>query len=238
MLDYLLDETPIVAQHDAIIAANVDLRDHLSMINAALDCLSRLPEALRERDSDELTMLRLSIRCFNSGAAALRLLRCGYFQPCLTMVRDLIEVYFLMDLFNRDRDSLTRWHSSPEKVRKRDFKPVKVRERLDALDGYKDQRRAKAYALLSTYGAHPSPDGFSLISPDNLTQIGPFPDQTRLRALLEELAQHLAYAADVVVTFAQEDSGAVAAVAVRYRQALNHWRKRYLPTEQSHWPGN
>lgn len=98
---FLVDEALIVSAHDRMIASDEDLSQHLAVINISLNCLSRLPELHKEKNEEELAVLRLAIRCFNAGAASLRLLRCGYFQPAMTMTRDLVEVTFLMVLFKK-----------------------------------------------------------------------------------------------------------------------------------------
>ena len=132
---FLVDEALIVVAHDRMIASDPDLVQHLNFINHSLDCFSQLPKLHKEKDEEELAVLRLAIRCFNSGAAALKLLRCGYFQPALTMVRDLVEVSFLMDLFKKEPASLRDWLRLPEEARKRKFKPVSVRQQLKSPSG-------------------------------------------------------------------------------------------------------
>ena len=227
---YLVEEAPIVSEHDRIIALNSDLKDHLALVNASLDCLSRLPVAHIEEGEDELMTLRLTVRCFNSGAAALRLVRSGYFQPALTMVRDLIEVYFLLDLFSRDPGTLSEWRTMDDKERNKNFKPVRVRERLDALDGHKEKRREQAYKMLSQHAAHVSPAGFSLISPEAMTQVGPFPDEGRLRAVMEELASHLGYATVIVCNLIISEDATVLKIKQVFLRVLEAWQRRYLPS--------
>jgi hypothetical protein len=147
---YLVDETRIEAAQDATIVRSGELRDHIAIINGALDLISRLPAARPHRDEDELIVFRLMVRCFNSGASCLRLLRGGYYQPAFSMIRDVIETGFLLDLFKRDKGELVKWRSLPAREREKRFKPVEVRKRLDELDGLREGRRASAYKLLST----------------------------------------------------------------------------------------
>jgi hypothetical protein len=225
---YLVDERQIVTVHDAAIVNDPNLRDHLSMINASLTLLADLPVFYVDDHPDQVTRLRLAIRCFNSGAAGLSLAKQGYFQPALTMIRDLIEVYFLLDLFGREPRRIAEWRTMDKRDREKSFKPVKVRERLDELDGYKDQRRAAAYRLFSEHGAHVTPNGFQLISPDNLTQVGPFPDSGRLRAILEELVQHISYAAIVFCNQIESDDAQVLAVKGPFVKALSGWKSRHF----------
>ncbi|MGM4910560.1 hypothetical protein [Rhizobium sp. 768_B6_N1_8] len=226
--EYLVDEAAIVATHDGMIIQDHDLSTHVALINASLECLSGLPEFHKEKSDEDLTILRLAIRSFNSGAAALRLVRCGYFQPALTMVRDLIEIYFLLDLFSREASSLSEWLSMSEKERSKNFKPVRVRERLDVLDGFKGQRRAETYKLFSENAAHVNPYGYHIISPNNLTRIGPFSDEGRLRAVLEELAMHLAYGAVIVCNAVNTEAPEILAVKERFLHHFGVWQHEYL----------
>ena len=140
---------------------------------------------------DHLVLLRLGVRLFNSSAAAINLARCGYYQPAFTMVRDLMETELLLDLFSRNRDHFTDWRTLAERERMKRFGPAKVRKILDDLDGLVERKREWAYSMLCSYAAHPTPDGWILISPNDMTQMGPFPDAGRLQAALEEIVRHL-----------------------------------------------
>ena len=226
---FFVDERRIIAEHDRLLAGNAILLDHLKMINASLELLADLPVAHVDNSPDQITLGRLGIRCFNSGAAAISLVRQGYWQPAVATIRDLIEVYFLLDLFSREPSQLTQWRTLSEKDREKNFKPVKVRERLDKLDGYKEEKRKQAYKLLSQQGAHVSPDGFSLISPDNLTAVGPFPDERRLKATIEELVKHLSFTAVVFCTSIKSGNEIVLSTKARFFHQLEGWRERYFP---------
>lgn len=227
-IQFLVDEAAIVAAHDRMIASDEDLARHLNLINSCLDFLSQLPELHRETNEDELSLLRLSIRCFNSGASALRLLRCGYFQPAMTMVRDLIEVYFLMDLFIKEPQAFNDWRTMSEKDRKEHFKPVRVRERLDKIDGYKERKRQKTYNVFSQHAAHVNPNGHHLISPGNVTRIGPFPDFGLLRAGMVELATHLGFASVVVCNLVKTDQEEALRVKAVFLSQLGAWKDHYF----------
>jgi len=226
---YLVDETRIEAAQDTSIAGNIELRDHVAIINSALDLVSRLPAAHPHRSEDELTIFRLMIRCFNSAASCLRLLRSGYYQPAFTMIRDLVETTFLLDLFKRERTKIAEWRSLPAQEREKRFKPVTVRERLDALDGFSKARRAAAYKLLSTYAAHPTPEGFTIISPESSTQVGPFPNEKLLTSGLQELAKHVTYAAVVISGHADNSSDKVLATKAAFFAAFERWQPKYMP---------
>jgi hypothetical protein len=191
-MSYLVDESPIETAHDEIIAGDSELKHHLILINATLDFIDKIVKIEPHNGEDHLAQLRLVVRCFNSAAASLRLALCGYWQPSFAVMRDLLETYFLLDLFNSNPEKISAWRTLPEKERKSKFGPVHVRLFLDKRDNFKEQKRQKAYELLSKYAAHPTPEGFALISPESMTQVGPFPHETNLHAAFQELAKHLA----------------------------------------------
>ena len=228
---FLVDEALIVTAHDRMIASDADLSQHLAVINISLECLSRFPELHKEKNEEELAVLRLAIRCFNAGAASLRLLRCGYFQPAMMMVRDLVEVTFLMDLFKKEPSSLPEWIHMSEKERKKNFKPVSVRERLDKIDGYTSKKRYTAYDILSQYAAHVNPYGHFLISPDNMTRIGPFPEYRYFKPGIEELTTRLCHAAVTFCGLLKPDGEEELAVKASFLSGLNNWMERYLRSD-------
>src|SRR5207253_837503 len=141
------------------------------------DALTALLKHHPDKDGQELQILRLGIRAFNAAAAAMKLGRAGYYQPASAMVRDIVEVQFLVDLFRRDQSRLEAWIKLEPREREKAFRPVKVRELLDDMDGFTKRKRADAYKLLSNYAAHVSPEGFKIIPPGGLTQIGPYPSK-------------------------------------------------------------
>lgn len=64
-------------------------------------------------------------------------------------MRDLIEVYFLMDFFVKEPQSLNDWLYMSEKDRRRNFKPVRVRQRLNQLDALEGKKCETTYNLFS-----------------------------------------------------------------------------------------
>lgn len=200
---YLVDETAIEQQHEAAILADPVLQKHVNMINLNLDFIDQLLRAYIHRSTDELMVQRLAVRCFNSGAAALRLARMGYYNQCLSLVRDIMEITLLLDLFKRDPASIKEWITLSPKERNRKFGACHVRMRLEEIDkkGEKTPRSLEqTYKQFCTYGTHASPESFVLISPNEMTQIGPFPDINRLKAMIEEIVRHLTLATNVFIT--------------------------------------
>ncbi|AZO61236.1 hypothetical protein EJ078_19740 [Mesorhizobium sp. M1A.F.Ca.IN.022.06.1.1] len=224
---YFIDEASVVAQHDRMIADSPELLAHPKMIDAALDTVHELIAATPYSTRNELVALRLATRCFNDAAAALRLVRCGYFQPSLAMIRDMMECRLLLDLFNRKPQALSEWHTLPEAERKSKFSPPKVRTALGALDGTGSIKHQEDYSMFSKYGAHPTPEGFTVISPNSMTIVGAFPDFGLLTAILEELVRELIRAVEVIGRHAPNDAPRVVGAKIDYLQRLGLWLKRF-----------
>ena len=104
---YLVDETVIVAQNDAAVFADAALQKHVEMINRSLSLIDGALRMYAHQSDDELMIHRLAIRCFNSGAASLRLARCGYYSQCVSVVRYIMESTLLLDLFKREPAKIT-----------------------------------------------------------------------------------------------------------------------------------
>jgi hypothetical protein len=228
---YLVDERLIEDQSDEFVLADADLRTHVQMINIDLNFIDELLRAHIHRTSDELIVHRLAVRCFNSGAAALQLARSGYYQPCIAIIRDIMETSLLLDLFSREPTVIGEWTRSTEKERDRKFSAYQVRLRLEVLDVRDSGRvlnRAQTYKRFCTYGTHPSPEGFSLISPNMMTQIGPFPDEGRLRAVIEEIALHLTFASIVIANFVDSEKAEVINLQVKFFTQTDIWANKYL----------
>lgn len=222
------DTTELDELHDQHVAGHEGLKDHISVIHSALNALHAGLRLQPYPTGEALVVLRLCARSFNTAGAALKLARSGFFQPAFAMVRDLVEIEFLADLFVRDREHLQRWIGLDAKARKKEFQPVKVRTILDDLDGFTKQRRKQEYDLLSKYATHVDPEGFHIISPGSLTQIGPFPSPEHLTAFLEELAKHLAMVCIHLMRLLCPLQDDVEKARQQFDSALSKWRERYF----------
>jgi hypothetical protein len=223
------DAAPIARRHDEIVEADAELGDHVRLIHetlALLDAVVRYqPPELPARYR---TVLRLAIRTFNDGGAALTLGRDGYFQQAFSLVRDILELEFLVDLFARDPAALDAWIGADDRTRRHDFNPAVVRKKLDEMDGFTDMPRQKEYDLFSVHAAHANPTGFSVISTGETTETGPFVSCEVLTALLQELAKHLPAATVHFMRVLEPAPVAVGQPALRFRKARTDWRQRYL----------
>jgi hypothetical protein len=224
-----VDESRVEKQNDQAILDSAELLDHLGIVNHSMVLVASILNQIPHTTDDELVVQRLIVRCLNSTAAALKLARAGYYQAALTMVRDLVETTFLLDLFNSNREEVKIWWSSPAVERGKRFAPWKVRKQLDDRDGNKEGLRGAAYRMLSTYAAHPTPEGFNMTSPGGMTQVGPFADKDRMTALLQELARNASYAALVIGMHTPPESDAAFQIKLQFLSPFNAWRGKYMP---------
>ena len=99
---------------------------------------------------------RVAGRAYSSACASLRLLHFGYYDESLLLTRSIGEIANLLFLFSRDAKALADWQRLDERSRRKKFKPVAVREKLEALEIPLpvDQDR---YGLLSGEAAHVTP---------------------------------------------------------------------------------
>lgn len=228
---YLVDETAIERRHDEFVVSSLPLQKHVTMINESLDCLDRALRAHNHRSTDELVVFRLAARCFNTGAAAVRLARMGYYNQCLSLVRDLMEVTLLLDLFKRVPPAISEWTQLSESDRTKKFSAFQVRMRLEdkeTREGKAPVNRKRTYQRFCTYGTHASPESFVLISPDMMTQIGPFPDEVRLKTMIEEIVRHLAFAVIVFLSHLDNKTHGVMELKAEFYDRADIWANEFI----------
>ncbi|WP_346913156.1 hypothetical protein [uncultured Roseibium sp.] len=73
----------------------------------------------------------------------------------------------------------------------KEFSPVKVREALDARDGFTSKRRAEMYELFSELAGHPTMKSAWMMRPqkEGDAVIGPFMEATALEAVVSEMGR-------------------------------------------------
>jgi hypothetical protein len=133
----------------ALIEADARLAFHLDITEHAMDLFDILRQFPTE-DEDLKVIQVLGIRTFNAFASAIKLMLSGYSQKSALILRDILECAFLVDLFRTDRSAISRWRTADKQARLKEFKPVKVREALDARDGFTTNKRAVMYGLFSS----------------------------------------------------------------------------------------
>ncbi|MCV0406304.1 MAG: hypothetical protein K5872_08755 [Rhizobiaceae bacterium] len=187
----MLDTQPVQVANRAHIQRSDQALANLRHCSASIDLLRKIAE-LHDLDSDdEIALRRLAVRLINSAGAAADCIAAGYYQPAASLIRDIIEVSFLCDLFRHVPEELPAWRSADDDERKKRFRPVHIRDRLATLDPANADARDKAYRFFSTHGTHLHPQMVGLMSPEQLTMIGPFPDEARSTHITFDLARFL-----------------------------------------------
>ena len=95
-------------------------------------------------------------RTVTSALSAVRLMRFGYYDEALGLVRNVAEIANLVYLFDATPSALTLWQSLNPAERRRRFSPVEVRRMLEATRGGPlfDHDH---YSLLCEVGSHVHP---------------------------------------------------------------------------------
>lgn len=191
----LIDNSAIEAANEDFVRNSPAAMCNVELCYAAVDLLRAAAELPSFSTPDDVTMLRLAVRLINDAGACGTCALGGYYQQAAAHIRDIIEVEFLLDLFRRQPKEINRWRVCGHKARQKYFKPSAIRKRLDRLDGFTNKPRDALYKLFSDVGTHANPDGFTIISPNALTQVGPFPSEKVVIALSFDLARVLGHAA-------------------------------------------
>jgi hypothetical protein len=177
-------------------------------------------------NEDELTLQFLGLRLFNSAAASIKLGMSGYAQTAISLVRDILEISFLLDYFKSDPSKIPEWKNATAKERKTKFSPVNIRIALDTRDGFKEKRRAEVYELLSEHASHVSYGGFKLIRSDGLGNLGPFIDEKILKAWVQELTLRLVPGATIFAIFFVDASPPLQQLRMKYIDQVRAWQER------------
>ena len=191
-------------------AAEIVERDNrLALHLYAVECAMNLADMLRQYptdDEDTKVVQVLGMRIFNAFGACIRLGFSGYSQNSALIMRDILETLFLLSLFQSDRAAIGRWRVADKRKRMREFSPLRVREALDARDGFKGKKRAEIYELLSEFAAHPTMKSVFMMRPqqDGNAVIGPFIEPATLEAVLAELGRLSIQAGEVLDHFFPE----------------------------------
>ena len=171
------------------INGNENLKAYLDLICSSVCTLMNFNIQYKNNSEDELTIQSLGGRLLNSTLASLKLLLSGYYQSSAAIMRDIIETGFLIDFLTFKPEEIKPWRECTDKMKRKKFQPFNIRKALDERGGFTSRKREKKYKLLCEYGTHPTSRGFELMSQNKLVKFGPFYDEEKLKALLEELYQ-------------------------------------------------
>ena len=120
-------EEDLRAQSLALIEANPGWKQRLIFAEKALALLFAYTHDYTNQSDDELTLQFLGIRLFNTGASALKLGLSGYCQQGFSLLRDVIEVGFLLDYFGSWPEKISEWKASSDADRMNKFGPKHIR---------------------------------------------------------------------------------------------------------------
>ena len=215
----------------SMIAADPRLQLHLAVTEAAMD----LADTLRKFDTNDENLKVaqiLGMRTFNAFAASIKLTLSGYHQNSALILRDVMETVFLLDLFAGDPTLIERWRFADKKARMKDFSPVKVREALDARDGFTSKKRFGMYELFSELAGHPNMKSSWMMRPqkDGDAVIGPFMEATALEAVISEMGRLAIQVGEKIDRFfpSNWDQGMPSRVA--FAQQKKNWTNTFYPT--------
>lgn len=107
------------------------------------------------RGGDHLIEYILGRTC-SSGLSALSLLRQGYYDESLALARNMGETANLLALFVKMPSRMQEWKHADQKVRLRDFAPVRVRLAMEEA-GASSPIDEERYRKLSSVATHVSP---------------------------------------------------------------------------------
>jgi len=199
------------------------LQLHAQVVKEAMNMMDWLRQ-YRTDDEDLRLIQALGIRIFNAFGAAMKLCLSGYYQNAALIMRDVLEVTFLIDLFSSDRPAIARWRTADKAARLKEFKPVNVRSKLDERDGFTEQKRAKMYDMFSELAGHATMQSIAMLRPKGMdAQIGPFFDATALEAVLSEMGRLAVQVGEQIDGFMPDPNGAAPPLRYSFASTKAQW---------------
>ena len=184
-------EQQIRATSRLLIQQSDKLVHHMTMIAEAMTSFNHFAINYSIASEDIITIRLIGIRLFNVVSAVVNQSLSGYYQNAALLLRDLLEVSFLINYFTSYPCNISEWRLCSESERSRKFSAFKIRTALDDRDAFTSRKRKAHYELLCSLGAHVSYQGFRLLRPSaDLDAIcGPFLSEQSLTAIVEEAAK-------------------------------------------------
>lgn len=166
------------------------LVDHLELVEVYMDCVDQLRQKAPTGDYHSAYM-GLFLRSFDSLGRCVRSALSGDYTCSAMMARDLLETQFLISYLQDDPKRPVEWLHADPKQRKKVYKPVEIRQALDARDGFKERKREQHYGVLSGI-AHPTPMSFQ-VKVDGKGRLGSGPQRNPdlLEGCLQEAARQV-----------------------------------------------
>ncbi len=174
ILGYQEREDSLYLRSYAEMSADSRLCDYYRCLDVSIKLLAvqlmeHVPSDERE---DEKTVQYLGSRLLNSVLGAIRLTLQGYYQTSAMLMRDCVEVGFLLEYFSYWPEEIMPWWRLDDDARWKKYKPGKLRRKLDERDGRIRSWRDEMYDLLCRVGTHVTPMGFKLIATEKLINAG------------------------------------------------------------------
>ena len=172
------------------IAGNPDCAFQLEIMQTALNMIHDISIENKSEDIDENTIRNIGCRLYNTTSVSYKLILAGYYQSALALMRDLLEVSFLLAWFKNDKSKIAQWRTMSRKDRRKNIDPI-IYNDLDKNDGATERKRAKYHWLFCEYATHITPKFPKLLMLHEKIMIGPFFYDAHLKNCLIELAKLL-----------------------------------------------
>jgi hypothetical protein len=226
-------EETLRARSADTIGGNAPLSDHWNLVREAMNAIYAFVHDHPHGSENELTLQYLGVRLFNAAAASVKLALSGYYQKAFVHLRDVIETYFLVDYLSTNPQKIDEWKHADRRARIAEFGPAFIRKALDKRDGYASGERKKIYDLISELASHASYSGILLTAtgPANMVQVGPFFDEKKLTAWLQEMAMRLSHAAVVLLSHPEGNDIGLLKAQKHYLEVTNKWWSKYRGME-------
>lgn len=228
-----LGEETIRAESKKAIKISDDLLHHFNMVAQSMTLIDHFAREYTYQTNDQLIVQYLGLRLFNGMAGSVQNLMAGYYQNAVMVMRDLLEVTFLLDYFYADMSLISNWTKCSEDERSKKFSAFKVRCALDERDGFTEMKRKKYYQLLCNLGTHASIQGFELLRPleGGEATCGPYFADRACNATVSELAKISQDAAGVFTLFFEPRGVLDSRIKQNFMGARSAWFKKFF--EQS-----
>ena len=145
-----------VAFDEWIPTAGIKAPETLAALGTALSLLDRIASCWWNCRQGDHIEERLIGKAASNARAALQLSRSGYYDEALGLVRQIGETANLLCLFSQSASEHEKWKSGSEADIRNDFRPVKVRLKLEKLPLPLPMDET-TYGLLSRQAVHVDP---------------------------------------------------------------------------------
>lgn len=207
---------------------DTDLSAHINLAERAMNLIQFFVRDHVAIDADQEVIQLLGIRLFNGFGSALRLMTAGYYQHAAMIQRDLLETVFLIAYLHLHPKKILTWRTADEKKRMKEFAPARIRIALDQHQGLIEKKREATYKLFCELAAHPTYKGFQMLAPGGQgARVGPFLDETNLKALIEEQAKLAIQAGEALTVFFPTDTLADIENKLSFMEASSEWMQSY-----------